>query len=227
MNEAAIEFKNQDNLIMMCITLGHLMSIHSEDPEYVRKLSSIRDSVAENLESPVDSLQQFLEQKIGLAKKLIRLLSELELEIQSHGSQFLQTATANRDFARLATKLNLSRTLLKLKQQRDLPGSPRDSDLERAIYRLEAIRNKLKGNDASTDLAFEAIEQHSFVSSSVHRLKNAVLNIHGVLFLAFCGVPFQKIKQNLPNKFSFDQPVQKIKVQSEIADSKRLVQYVP
>lgn len=223
MNEAAIEFKNQDNLIMMCITLGHLMSIHSEDPEYVRKLSSIRESVAENLESPIDSLQEFLEQKIELGKRLVKLMVDLENEMISTQNETNQESIRNREFARLATRLNLSRSLMKLKNQRNIPNKSgvSDPDLERAIFRLENIKEKLAGNDISTDLTFEAMEQHSFVSSSVHRLKNAVLNIHGVLFLAFCGVPFQKIKQSIPNKFSFDQQVNRIQVRSENDNSIR------
>lgn len=220
MNEAAIKFKSEDNLVMMCLTLGHLMNIHEDDEEYVYKLDLIRKGVADTLETPVDSLLEFFEKKIEISKLLIvdlqNLETDLNVDLNGHFSN---------EFSKLAVKLNVEKTLTKLKTQK-----PTDT-----VKKMKATLTHLLDsfNNPSDDLVFHGVENHAYVSSCVHRLKNAVLNIHGVLFMAFCGVPFQNVKKYSKevNKFSFeskmkDPPTRKIN-SIQIYDSsipKRIVQ---
>ena len=216
-NEATIEFKNEKNFPMMYVTLGHLINIHEEDDDYVRKLTTIHQGVAENLEVSADYLLEYLERKIELSKDLIRLLSARE-------SEFCGDADLARDqvFSKLAVKLSLSRTLSKLKAS--LRGGKNEA-LRGMVMSLEQTRRDM--DDTRSDLVMKGVGNHSYVSTSVHRLKNAVLNIHMALLLAFYGKPFQLIKKESemtsqiirPNKFSFQPPIQAQQIDSVQANT--------
>lgn len=184
LNEATIEFKNEKNFPMMYVTLGHLINIHEDDDDYVHKLTVIHQGVAENLESSADFLLDFLEKKIEMAKELVQLL----VKVDSENSANLDLHK-NQKFAKLAVKLNLSQTLNKLQAGR----GPKNPQIMEIMNSLEETRRELE--EPGSDLVMKGVGNHSFVSTSVHRLKNAVLNIHMGLLLSFYGKPFQLIKK--------------------------------
>ena len=191
LNEATIKFKSEKNFPLMYVTLGHLITIHQEDDEYVRKLSMIHQGVAQNLDSSADFLQEYLEKKIELAKDLVRLLLELEGDSQEEDSQDIHK---NQVFSKLAVKLSLSKTLNKLKNGR----GPKDEKILEMIESLEQMKADL--DDPKSDMIMKGVGNHSYVSTSVHRLKNAVINIHNALKLFLYGKPFNLIKKVKPTQ---------------------------
>jgi flagellar biosynthesis/type III secretory pathway chaperone len=213
-NEATIEFKNEKNFAMMYVTLGHLINIHRDDDDYVRKLSAIHQGVAENLDVSAEHLLEYLEKKLDLARDLLQTLSK--------ECSPLSPTPSDHIFSKLAVKLSLSKTLNKLKSTR---GS-KDEHVMGVIESLEETRRELDGPDS--DLVMRGVGNHSYVSTSVHRLKNAVLNIHMALLLAFYGKPFQMIKKTSEstrqsiqrNKFSFQPEIQPRQIESREAHSR-------
>ena len=186
MNEAVIFFKEQRNWVMMCVTLGHLINIHRKhgDDEFVGQLELIQKGVAKNLQQEIDPLLEFVEKKIELAKVLINELLMLERE----NREPLERHSAD-EFARLAVTIGIRNSLKKLKRE-NVHGR---EELEPVIKSLEDVQISLQ--DPSNELVLQGVEWHSFVKTSVARLKNAVLNIHGTLNLAYYARPFQKIKE--------------------------------
>lgn len=222
LNEATIEFKNEKNFPMMYVTLGHLINIHEDDDDYVRKLTAIHEGVAENLETSADFLLEFLEKKIEMAKELVQLLVKMENDNESNFD-----LEKNQKFAKLAVKLNLSQTLNKLKTGR----GPRNPQITEIISSLEETKREL--DLPGSDLVLKGVGNHSFVSTSVHRLKNAVLNIHMGLLLSFYGKPFQLIKKEatlneppeIQNKPRIPQELKPRQVDSVQANPKNRAQF--
>jgi hypothetical protein len=103
----------------------------------------------------------------------------------------------------------------------------------RLMHSLEQMKIDL--DNPQSDIIMRGVGNHSYVSTSVHRLKNAVLNIHMALLLSFYGKPFQLIKKkgNGPsinlmqaNRMSFQPEIIPNKVESpQIVNSSNKYQY--